>query len=157
MHLATSSCNPAKHKSSTMVKNFLSRSWGNACRSPACSCANTFCHNPAQTRIAGASQQIDDDPLYSEPLKFERFFCEAELWLQSRILPTYLPKVLWTPEFSTISMCKSSSRDNTVHFLPISSSKSTPRTQFLIVFKCKSSSWYSPVPVLSTTAETATL
>ena len=76
MHLAASSCNPAWHKSSTMVKSYLSRSYDNAisnlqlqARLPgasqhhscfaACIRANAFCHSRLQTRKAGASHQID--------------------------------------------------------------------------------------------------
>ena len=45
MPLATSSCNPAWHKSSAMVKNYLSHS-----------CYNAFSNLQLQSRLPGASQ-----------------------------------------------------------------------------------------------------
>ena len=113
MHLAASSCNPAWHKSSTMVKSYLSRSYDNAisnlqlqARLPgasqhhscfaACIRANAFCHSRLQTRKAGASHQIDQRSRSadtgtstpqirrcSEPRLFLRFLCEIKLSLQS--------------------------------------------------------------------------
>ena len=113
MRLAASSCNPAWHKSSTMVKSYLSRSYDNAIinlqlqpRLPGASqhhsCfaarsrANAFCHGRLQARKAGASHQIDQRSRSadtgtstaqirrcSEPLFFLRFLCEIKLSLQS--------------------------------------------------------------------------
>ena len=76
IRLATSSCNPAQHKSSTIAQNYLLCSCCNAgnnlqlqSRLPGASqhhsCfaarsrANTCCHSQLQTHIEGASQQID--------------------------------------------------------------------------------------------------
>ena len=105
VRFATSSRNPEKQKSRTMVKNYLSRSCYTAFTnfqlhsritgasqhhtcSPARSRANAFCRNPAQTRIAGASQQIDQHSRSADTgsallrsLHFLRFSCDIVLSL----------------------------------------------------------------------------
>ena len=71
--VATASCNRAWRKTSTMLKNHLSRCYNTfrdlqllqsrysvaASLTLCCSCAKVSCHNRLQTRIAGASHHID--------------------------------------------------------------------------------------------------
>ena len=169
MHLAASSCNPAWHKSSTMVKSYLSRSYDNAisnlqlqARLPgasqhhscfaACIRANAFCHSRLQTRKAGASHQIDQrsrsaDTGTSTPqirrCSEPRLFFTFSMWNQALatvLCRPHLPKVFRDPQF--IEILKS-----LVHILPPSSSKSAPN---MPIFS-KSSSRCSPVHFLSTT------
>ena len=99
MRLAASSCNPAWHKSSTIVSNYL-----------LCSCHNAVRNLQLQSRIAGVycpqpcqcvlSQPVEQErrtkstsvraaltmgtiSRCSDSLTFWRFLCESELWPKS--------------------------------------------------------------------------
>ena len=95
--------------------------------------ANAFCHSRLQPRIAGASHQIDqrsrspgngdDSALRRKCFFFCVTFCEIELSLQSG-----------------------------AHFAHLIFQKCSGFVNFFHILKCNSSSRYSPVHYLSTTA-----
>ena len=91
---------------------------------------NAFCQKRLETRIAGASRQIDqrsrsaDNGGDSALLWTPNFFYVSFFWWNralatawSRFSP-HLPKVARTPQFFNVLKCKSSSRYSPVRFLP---------------------------------------
>ena len=92
--------------------------------------ANAFCHSRLQTRIAGASNQIDQRS------------CSADSGDDSALLRS--------PQLFRDFYVKLSSRYSLVRILPASSSKSPPNASDFNILKCKSSSRYSFVHILRT-------
>ena len=129
MRLAASSCNPASHRSSAMVKNYLSRSCYYAfsnfqlqSRLLAASLASLmlcwFCHSRLQTRKIPHSRSVwpnnGDDSAVLRECSFQNMFSR----------PLYV---------------KSSSRYSLIHFLPTyptSSSKSAPNASVFRHWSC---------------------
>ena len=128
--LAASSCNPAWHKSSTIVSNYL-----------LCSCHNAVRNLQLQSRIGVYCPQPCQCVL-SQTVEQER-----------RTKSTSVRAAL---TMGTISRCsdpslfgdfyvKASSGQSLVHILSISSSKSAPAAVFFNILKCKATSCHSLV------------
>ena len=145
VRFATSSRNPEKQKSRTMVKNYLSRS-----------CYTAFTNFQLHSRITGASQHHTCSPARSRANAFCR---KPSANPHSRSVATNRPTFAerWhgvratpIPSFSAIFMWHRALA-TPVHFLRTSSSKMLRTHQVVYILKCKPSSRHSPVHFLSTT------